>query len=257
MDIEEIFSKSPQIIQPFTLFSRQHLMALLTIATFITVMTLLARKYEKVRKSYKWFLLIAIPVQEIGYKIWAGFIGGIDLEIVFSLHLCSAAVIILVILLIRYQQNLFEIVYFWGLGGATQALLTPDISATGFPHFRFFQVFFSHGMIVATVLFFIFAERRKLRAGSLKRVIIITNLYALAIFAVNSISGTNYLFINHTPETASLLDSLGAWPIYLIWLEVLLLVIFSLLYLPVYIGGRQRRQGAAISGSAAVAEPAE
>jgi len=193
-------------------------------------------------------------VQEIAYKIWAGLTGGIDLEIVFSLHLCSAAVIILVILLIRFNQNLFEIVYFWGLGGATQALLTPDISVTGFPHFRFFQVFFSHGMIVATVLFFLFAERRKLRTGSLKRVIIITNVYALIIFGINSLFGTNYLFINHTPDTASLLDSLGAWPIYLIWLEVLLLAIFSLLYLPVYL--RHKKAGRP-AGEEAVANHSE
>jgi len=53
MNLQEIFSKSPQVIQPFTLFGRQHLLALLTLALFFTAMTLLARKYEKVRKSYK------------------------------------------------------------------------------------------------------------------------------------------------------------------------------------------------------------
>jgi hypothetical integral membrane protein (TIGR02206 family) len=248
MSLTEIFSKNPQIIKPFELFGTDHLLTLAVLAAAVAVMTVLARKYEKIGHGYKWFLLISIPLQEITYKIWDGVYGGLDLEIIFSLHLCSMAIILIVVLLVKYNQNIFEIVYFWGLGGAMQPLLTPDISYTGFPHFRFFQVFFSHGMIIAAVFYFLLVEKRTLRPGSLKRVILITNIYAVIVFIINYIFGTNYLFVNHTPGTASLIDSLGAWPFYLIWLEVLLVVIFSLLYLPVYLRRKTRLRKLSDSG---------
>ncbi len=240
MSISEVFSKNPQIIEPFELFSRQHLAALAVIVVFITAMTILASKYESIRKSYKWFMLIIIPLQEITYKIWDGLIGGTRLSIVFSMHLCSAAIIIIVILLVRFDQTLFEVLYFWGLGGAVQALITPDITYSGFPHFRFFQVFFSHGMIIAAVFYFIFAEGKRLRKGALLRTILITNAYAVIVFIVNYIAGTNYLFINRKPDTASLIDSLGPWPVYLIWLEVIMIAVFSILYLVPFIGRMKR-----------------
>jgi uncharacterized membrane protein YwaF len=44
--------------------------------------------------------------------------------------------------------------------------------------------------------------------------------------------GTNYLFINGKPATASLLDALPAWPYYLIYMELIAFAIFLLLYLP-------------------------
>lgn len=235
MDLSEFFSKAPKYIEPFELFGPHHLLALSVIAGSIIICTLLARRYVQFRKVYRWFMLIMIPLQEIVYKVWDGLLGETRLSIVFSLHLCSAAIILIVIMLVRYNQTLFEIVYFWGLGGAIQALITPDITYSGFPHFRFFQVFFSHGMIIAAVFYFIFSERKKLRKGALLRVLIITNAYAMIVFVINQIAGTNYLFVNRKPDTASLIDALGPWPVYLIWLEVIMVIVFSLLYLPVFI----------------------
>lgn len=239
MTLTEFFSVQPKVIQPFKLFGRSHFAALLCLFLFIFICTVLSRNNDKIRSKYKMFLLIALPTQEIMYKIWAGIINGVDFKVIFSLHICSISIFLLIFTLIKYKQNIFEILYFWGLGGATQALLTPDIYVYGFPHFRFFQVFFSHGMIIATVIYFMFAERKKIRKGALKRVFVFTNLYGLIVFGLNFIFGTNYMFLNHKPETASILDALGPWPLYLIWMEVIMLIIFSLLYLPVYLRRRK------------------
>jgi hypothetical integral membrane protein (TIGR02206 family) len=142
--------------------------------------------------------------------------------------------------MVKYNQTIFELLYFWGLGAATQAILTPDLGVYGFPHFRFFQIFFSHGLIVAAVIYFLFVEGKRLRRGSLKRGIIYTNIYAGIVLIVNQIAGTNYMFINRTPDTPSIIDALGPWPFYLIWLELILIAVFSLIYLPVFF--RHRRE---------------
>jgi len=44
--------------------------------------------------------------------------------------------------------------------------------------------------------------------------------------------GSNYLFIAHKPETASLLDVLPPWPYYIAYIEVIGLVMCLILYIP-------------------------
>ncbi len=54
----------------------------------------------------------------------------------------------------------------------------------------------------------------------------------VVVYFINLALGSNYLFIMHKPETASLLDVLGPWPWYILSMEALGFVIFFLLYLP-------------------------
>ena len=233
MSFYEFISKNPSVIKPFALFGTSHILALMTVIFFIATFTNLSNKYEGVQKFYKAFLLTALPLQEITFRLWDCFYQDLRFESLFSLHLCSIAIFLCIIILVKYNQFMFEILFFWGLGGATQALLTPDISIYGFPHFRFFQVFLSHGLIIATIIYFLLVEDKRVRKGSLKRVLINTNIYALFVFFINSIFKTNYLFINHKPYTPSLIDLLGPWPFYIIWLELIMIVVFTLLYMPV------------------------
>lgn len=244
MSFYEFISKEPNVIKPFILFGKNHILALLTVGFFIATFTNLSNKSERIHKYYKAFLLTALPIQEIIFRLWDCFYHDFRFESMFSLHLCSIAIFFCIILLVKYNQSMFEVLYFWGLGGATQALLTPDITIYGFPHFRFFQVFLSHGLIIATIIYFIFVEDKRIRKGALKRVLINTNIYAMFVFFVNSIFNTNYLFINHKPYTPSLIDILGPWPFYIIWLELIMIFVFSLLYMPVlYVGKTERRSG--------------
>jgi uncharacterized membrane protein YwaF len=41
---------------------------------------------------------------------------------------------------------------------ALQAILTPDLGIYDFPHFRYFQVFISHGLIVTAALYMTLVE---------------------------------------------------------------------------------------------------
>ncbi|HBX80600.1 MAG TPA: TIGR02206 family membrane protein, partial [Propionibacteriaceae bacterium] len=81
----------------------------------------------------------------------------------------------------------------------------------------------------------------------LVRTTVLVNVYAGFVFVVNSLVGSDYMFINGKPTTASPLDLMPLWPWYLLIMEALLLVVFVLLYLP-WVGrdptrGPRRRSG--------------
>jgi len=61
------------------------------------------------------------------------------------------------------------------------------------------------------------------------------------VYFLNSAIGSNFLFINHKPPTASLLDALPEWPIYILYMEGLGVVTFLILYIPFIIKDLRNR----------------
>ena len=136
----------------------------------------------------------------------------------------------------------YEFAYFPGIGGALQALLTPDPGIYGFPHLRFSQVIVSPGAIVTAAIFMTGVEDYRPCPVALKRVLIWTNIYMAAVFILNQVIGSNYLFIAHKPETACLIDALGPWPWYILSLEVNGAVMCLLLYAPFALADLRRKR---------------
>jgi len=146
--------------------------------------------------------------------------------------MCSVMVWVSAFMLLTKNYTAYELVYFLGIGGATQALLTPDASGYGFPHFRAFQTFIGHGLLVAIPIYMTIVEGFRPTLQSFKRVFIWTNLYMIPIFFLNLVIGSNYLFIAYKPEFTTLLDLLAPWPWYVLQLEVIGFAILFILYFP-------------------------
>jgi hypothetical integral membrane protein (TIGR02206 family) len=139
------------------------------------------------------------------------------------------------------NYQIYEFMYLMGIGGAIQALATPDLGIYGFPHFRFFQTFISHGLIVTAAIYMTTVEGYRPTWKSIWRVFVWMNAYMVIVFFINTAIGSNYLFINHKPETASLLDMLPRWPIYILYVEVIGMITVLLLYLPFAIKDWRRK----------------
>lgn len=234
------FSPNPESIDPFRLFDGYHLMAMACVATGLLLVAFLARRaeVESMKRRFRRVLFWAILLSEAFYKFWRIVVVGSPIRENLSLNLCGAALILCLVLLSTEDRRLFEVLYFWGIAGATQAILTPDIGIYGYPHYRFFQIFFSHGLILAVVVYCAVAENLRPSKGSLVRVFLLTNLYMGAVAVVNLALGTNYLYICQKPQVGTLMDHLGPWPFYILPLEILALALFALAYLPVAVGRR-------------------
>jgi hypothetical integral membrane protein (TIGR02206 family) len=148
------------------------------------------------------------------------------------LWLCSITSWTMPLLLIWRNRYYFEWAYFMGTIGAIMALLTPDLTIYGFPHFRFIEFLTLHGAILVAVVYMTVVERFRVNFQSLLRVFVIANLYWGFCAVVNSLIGSNYLYTHGKLPTPSLLDYLGPHPWYLLAMEVIGIVLCLLLYLP-------------------------
>lgn len=217
---------------PFVLFGAWHLAALAVIVLLNIALLGFRKTSDKTKKTVRWIMAIILWTDEISWHVWNIYWGHWTIQTMLPLHICSVLVWLAGFMLIFKNYRIYEFAYFIGIGGAMQALLTPDAGIYGFPHYRAFQTFISHGLLITAAIFMTTNEGFRPTWKSLWRVIIGVNIYAAIIFPINRLLGTNYLFINGKPATASILDALPAWPYYIIYMEIIGFVIFLLLYLP-------------------------
>jgi len=92
----------------------------------------------------------------------------------------------------------------------------------------------------------LWSKQAKPRPGFPWKVFAALNIYAAALVVFNAIFNTNYMYLWRKPASASIIDVLGPWPVYLFGCEAVTLAIFWLLWLPV------RSQASRIDNSLAV-----
>lgn len=230
---------------PFELFGLPHIIAIGIIALInVAILCFGRRLSSRWRSVIRYTLTFLLLLAETTWHVWNLATGQWTIQKLLPLHLCSVFVWLSAVMLLTNSYRIYEFAYLLGIAGALQAILTPDAGPYGFPHFRFFQVFVSHGAIVASAVFMTVVTGYRPVPKSLLRVAVIANLYMLFVGVVNALIGSNYLFIARKPETASLLDVLPPWPWYILHIEGIGLVMILLLYLPFAIRDRRARRAA-------------
>lgn len=224
---------------PFQLLSTAHLVALLLII-ILNIFFILRRNSfnENNRRVIRYTLASILIVNELLWHIWHIMIGQWTIQEMLPFHLCSVLVWSGAYMLIKKDAGIYEFSFLLGIPGALQAILTPDLGIYGFPHFRYFQTFISHGLIITSAIYMTVVEGYRPYPRSIRNIFVYGNIYLLAVSLVNWAIGSNYLFSAHKPPTASLLDVLPPWPWYLIFVELIALVCVLLLYTPFLIRDR-------------------
>lgn len=226
------FSVHPEGIE-FRMFGPPHLAALgLVLAVNMALVPLRRVLGEGGRRAFRLGLVALIGVAFLAHAVWRALVGFWDVRTDLPLHLCDLTAVLSLILLLTRSRWLYDFVYFLGVGGAIQALVTSNVGIYGFPHLYFFTSMIIHGGIVTTGLYFTVVEGYRPTWRTLGRVAGYMFLYTAAIFGLNLLLGSNYLFIAHRPEFPSLIDALGPWPWYVLGLVGVGLASLVLLYLP-------------------------
>jgi hypothetical integral membrane protein (TIGR02206 family) len=160
------------------------------------------------------------------------------------LQLCDVAELIAVYALWSQRHWAFALTYYWCLVLSSQALITPDVGtpeegAPDFPHHLFLTFFTLHVLVVWAAIYLTWGRRMRPTWRDYRFAIIATLVWAVFTFTFNAITGTDYGYLNRKPPTASILDVLGPWPVYLLVEIAIVLIVWALITWP---WERARRQ---------------
>lgn len=222
---------SPANIMPFEIMGAAHLGAVGVTAATALVLVYHARRYPSRTGPPRAFLAVLLLILYPAHLVVNYASGNLNRENAFPCHFCDVAAIIGAIALLTRRQRLAELVWFWGLAGTLNGLLTPALSDT-FPSPRYFAFFALHGGVVIAAVYLVAGLRLRPEPGAVWRAFGWGQVYLVAAALVDLISGANYGFLRAKPTQASLLDLMGPWPWYIFALDALGIVLFLLLYLP-------------------------
>jgi hypothetical integral membrane protein (TIGR02206 family) len=137
----------------------------------------------------------------------------------------------------------FALTYYWGLVLSTQALISPALKSPDFPNYRFLGFWAIHLLVVWAAIYLTWGRRMRPGWRSYRFAVLVTVVWAAVTFTFNTIAGTDYGFLNGKPTTASLLDVLGPWPVYVLTAAALILIVWAFMTWPWVRRRRDAEQG--------------
>nr|WP_239582980.1 TIGR02206 family membrane protein [Bacillus tianshenii] len=215
------------------LLSSSHIIALLIGLSLILLLYFL-RNREKAKVYGRWGIFGALLMSEAWLNYWYLSTDMWDIAYTLPFQLCSISLYLCMWMLITKQSWTFEVVYFLGLGGALQALLTPELFYD-FPHFRFIHFFMAHTAIILSVFYMLWVEKKAITFKSMVKAFVALQFIAGLVFFINALTGGNYMFLARKPSNASIIDLLGPYPWYILSLEFVVIIMFFILYVPLQI----------------------
>jgi hypothetical integral membrane protein (TIGR02206 family) len=215
----------------FTMFSVSHFFIITLLFIGSTVIYL---NREKLRNG-KWRkaelgIGISLILIEVSYHIWMYVNDMWNASHAIPLELCSISLILSVLLLLTRKKIIYEILLFTALLGATQAIFTPLLNFD-FPHFRFFHFFYTHLMMIWVIFYFTWVIGYRPTIWSVVKLFVFLNVLLPIIMLINNAVDGNYMFLSHKPNSRSLLDLLGPYPLYIVSMEFLLVTLSLIVWL--------------------------
>ena len=218
----------------FEMGTFEHFFTMAIISLIITALFLFRQPLTPYRRVIRLTVGWGLIFSRLSLDIWYIITDNWHITSSLPFELCSIATIMGGIMLITKNRFLFEVFYFIAIGGAIQAIVTPDLYF-GFPQFRFLQFFIDHMLLVISPIILIIFYQFNITFKSLIKSFITLNGIALIVYIINHIISANYMFLTEKPQGGSLLDFLGPYPYYLISLEGVTFIIFLILFLPFFI----------------------
>jgi hypothetical integral membrane protein (TIGR02206 family) len=226
---------------PFELFGTVHL---ITIAVVI-ITSIFLPKFYKNKSDHQISMMkkiiagvIAAHVIISPYKDLYLLANPYDWRETIPLHMCDLSEIFLIWFLLGGPRILYICAFFWGLGGATMAILTPDISHHDLDYI-FFMV--GHGMIIVGIMYATVTLGNRPYAKDIATVALITALVLLPIvYVINLLLGepANFWYLMSKPAGASLMDMFPEPPYHLLVTTPIAIALFYLIYIPYFIKDR-------------------
>lgn len=220
----------------FSAYGLSHLVVLTLFALGAVLLVIVGRRQTEAQarllSRVLAVLLVAAFLVALVYKLIQP---TIDTSV--PLQLCDLAELAAAYALWSRRHWAFVLTYYWGLVLSSQALITPDIGtpregAPDFPHHLFVTFFTLHVLVVWAAIYLTWGRGMRPRWRDYRFAVIATLAWVAVTLAFNAITGANYGYLNRKPPTASVLDVLGPWPVYLAVEVAMVLIVWALMTWP-------------------------
>ena len=145
-------------------------------------------------------------------------------------HLCGfSSVITCFILFVKKKQLWFDFLFYAGILGGLNALLTPLIDNYTGTNFFYVEYFYSHTSIIILPLYMYYYMDMDLSKLSWLKSFIALNILLVFLMPLDFYIDANYMYLKEPPAVNHPLVS-GKWPYYLINLEFVVVILLYFTY---------------------------
>ena len=219
----------------FHAFTSLHLAVVLAclLGCFLTVRAgLLLRREPDAERFFRRILAAGMTLFFLWYIPYELRPSAFRLDYSLPLQFCDFAWIPCAVALWTGGKRAQTLAYFWGLVLSSQGLIQPVIT-DGPTTVHFWTFFTAHYLMVSSGIYLVIVNRYRPRFSSYIFAVSVTFLITACLFIFNIIFYTNYAYVgNSKPETPTLLDLLGSWPLRALYVALLGVVVFFLVYIP-------------------------
>ena len=229
---------------PFILFGNIHIITMLVILAVSILLPMIYKNKSEAQKSLMTKMIAYIVIAHVvisPYKDLFLLENPYNWREVLPFHMCDLSEIFLAWFLLGGPKILYKCAFFWGIGGATMAIITPDISHHDLDY-AFFMI--GHGMIVIGIMYATVALNNRPYAKDILTVSLITACVLLPItYTINLLLGepANFWYLMAKPAGASLMDAFPEPPYHLLVLTPLAIATFVIIYVPYFIKDRLQK----------------
>lgn len=220
---------------PFILFGNVHLVTIAIIVLVAVLLPLVCKNRSTSNKSLISKIIAFIILSHViisPYKDLYLLQNPYNWKEILPIHMCDLSEIFLAAFLLGGPKILYKCAFFWGLAGASMAIITPDIPVIDLDY-AFFMI--GHGMIVIGIMYATISLGNRPYAKDILTVSAITAFVLLPIvYLINLILGepANYWYLIAKPAGASLMDAFPEPPLHLLITTPLAIAMFYLIYIP-------------------------
>lgn len=220
-------------------FQANGLEHLLSVAVFTILFFLILfanHKHKSFDKQKRFIIIFSLVI--FGCQIAKTFIriglGNFDHTHDLPLHLCNIMPLLLPLALYLEKRVYWAICFMWIMAGTFQSLITPTLEHS-LPHYEYFRYWIVHVGLVLGVFYPIIYWGYRLKVQDIFWGWLTINGLAFIIYHINNLLGSNYMYMQGKPGEGTIYDLLGPWPWYILSLEFVAILLFTILFVPFYI----------------------